>query len=173
MKSNVEKDCIVSRQPRWGAHQCRVCGEGPCRVGSAAVDKTPRSLKIYLAAPFGDRPKMEIVADRLKAKGHTITARWVYGGEEGLTREDIAKLDLDDVDACDTLISFTFPRGTLSSGGGRHVEFGYALARGKRLIVIGERENVFHHFPGVEVYASLIAWMIGTEPAASDVETVS
>lgn len=128
-------------------------------------------LKIYLAAPFADRPKMEQVANRLKAAGHEVVARWVYGGEEGLTRAAIAALDLDDVDACDTLVSFTFPRGTLSTGGGRHVEFGYALARGKRLIVIGERENVFHHYFGVECYATLDEWLAGAPSAPACEET--
>lgn len=129
-------------------------------------------MKIYLAAPFGDRPKMEVMADTLKSHGYEITARWVYGGEDGLTREDIAKLDIDDVDAADVVVSFTFPRGTPSTGGGRHVEFGYALAKGKRLIVIGHRENVFHHFPGVEIYESLDAWLAGVSPAMACIETV-
>lgn len=129
-------------------------------------------MKVYLAAPFGDRSKMELVADFLKTRGYTITARWVYGGEDGLTRADIAKLDLDDVDAADAIVSFTFPRGTPTTGGGRHVEFGYALARGKRLIVIGERENVFHHWPAVEVYPTLESWLEGAMPAPTCTERV-
>ena len=41
--------------------------------------------------------------------------------------------------------------------GGRHVEFGMALARrllsgAPRLIVVGYRENVFHYAPEVEFY---------------------
>lgn len=116
-------------------------------------------MKIYLAALFSLRPEMERIADRLKGAGHAVVARWVYGGEEGLSREQIAVLDLEDVDACDLIISFTYPRGTMTSGGGRHVEFGYALAKGKRAILIGERENVFHHYPGVETYPSLESWL--------------
>src|SRR5216683_1181734 len=98
-------------------------------------------MKIYLAAKFELRPEMERVARRLAANGYEITARWVYGGEDGLSLEEIAKVDLNDVDEADVLVSFTYTRGTLTSGGGRHVEFGYALARGKRLVLIGEREN--------------------------------
>lgn len=124
-------------------------------------------MKIYLAAPFGDREKMEAAADRLKTYGFEITARWVYGGEDGLTLEEIALLDLEDVDRADTVISFTFPRGTLTSGGGRHVEFGYGLARGKRLVVIGYRENVFHHAPSVDVYETLDAWIASQCPKSA------
>jgi len=147
---------------------CPVHGLLRCRPAPTA----PTGKKLYLAAPFGDRRKMELVAISLKARGFVITARWVFGGEDGLTRQDIAKLDLDDVDAADAVISFTFPRGTLTSGGGRHVEFGYALAKGKRLIVIGERENVFHHFPTVEVYPTIESWLEHALPAPPDLERV-
>ncbi|XUM19785.1 hypothetical protein ACRAVF_19150 [Bradyrhizobium oligotrophicum S58] len=125
-------------------------------------------MKVYLAARFGERPLMEVHADRIKAAGIEVTASWVYGEEDGLTREDIATLDLNDVDRCDTLISFTHPRGKLmTAGGGRHVEFGYALAKGKRMVVIGPRENVFHHTPGVEVFATLDEWLASVEAAAA------
>lgn len=112
-------------------------------------------MKIYLAARFSDRPQMESVADQFKTLGHEITARWVYGGEKGLTREQIALLDIEDVDACDAVVSFTQPYGSLNKGGGRHVEFGYGLAKGKRLVLIGERENVFHNHPKTEVFSNL------------------
>jgi nucleoside 2-deoxyribosyltransferase len=115
--------------------------------------------RLYLAARFTDRPQMETAANRLKSLGYEITARWVYGGEDGLTREHIAIMDIEDVDACDTLVSFTQPYGSVNKGGGRHVEFGYAMARRKRLVVIGERENVFHHHPDVEIYPTFDAWL--------------
>lgn len=115
--------------------------------------------KLYLAALFARRAEMESIADLLKTKGFEIVARWVYGGEDGLTREQIATLDLEDVDKADTVVSFTHERGTMTNGGGRHVEFGYALARGKRLVVIGDRENVFHHHSAIRVYPTLGAWL--------------
>ncbi len=102
---------------------------------------------------------MEQHANAIKAAGHEITARWVYGGEEGLTRTQIALLDLEDVDKAEIVVSFTHPYGTATTGGGRHAEFGYGLAKGKKLILIGERENVFHHYPTVEVYPDLDAWL--------------
>lgn len=137
---------------------CPVHGLSPCRP-IAPAEPHARPKKIYLAARFSDRPHMEIIGDRLKIAGFEITARWVYGGEDGLTRAQIANLDIDDVAACDTLVSFTQPYGTLTKGGGRHVEFGYAMARGKRLVLIGDRENVFHHSPKVEIYPTFEAWL--------------
>src|ERR1700753_2999599 len=98
-------------------------------------------MKVYIASLFSRREEMEGYAGIIKNAGHEITARWVYGGEEGLTREQIALLDLEDVDKADAVVSFTHPRGTATMGGGRHVEFGYALAKGKTVILIGERGN--------------------------------
>lgn len=43
--------------------------------------------------------------------------------------------------------------------GGRHVEFGVAVASCKRLVVIGPRENIFHHLPRVEVFPTLGEWL--------------
>lgn len=116
-------------------------------------------MKIYPAARYGRREEMAQISDYLKSKGFEITARWVYGGEEGLSREDIALLDFEDVDKADVVLSFTERRGTANVAGGRHVEFGYGLAKGKRMVVIGERETVFHEHPDAEVYPSLEEWL--------------
>lgn len=117
--------------------------------------------KVYIAARFHRREEMAAKADILKKCGFEITSRWVYGGEEGLTREQVALLDLADVDRADIVLSFVEPYGSANVGGGRHAEFGYALAKNKRLVIIGtgEREIVFHHHPGVEHYATLELWV--------------
>jgi hypothetical protein len=39
---------------------------------------------------------------------------------------------------------------SIRSRGGHHVEFGYALAQGKRIILVGHRENVFNYLPEIE-----------------------
>lgn len=117
-------------------------------------------LKLYLAARFTRRAEMEEIARGLEALGRfEITARWVFGGENGLNRAQIAMLDIEDVDRADIVVSFTHPRGTLTSGGGRHVEYGYALAKNKALVIIGECENVFHLHPKAKVFATLNDWL--------------
>lgn len=109
-------------------------------------------MKFYMAAKFSRREEMEELAGHLPWVGHECNARWVYGGEDGLTREDIAVLDLDDVRDADGIILFTHPRNEPQPGGGRFVEFGYAIALKKRLVVIGPEENIFMSTPGVEMY---------------------
>lgn len=112
-------------------------------------------MKFYIAARFPRRLEMEEVADKLKEIGWTPNCRWVFGGEEGLTRTEIAELDLEDVYNSDVIVLFTEPYGSPQPGGGRFVEFVYALALGKICYVIGEYENVFMHDLGVKVYPTL------------------
>lgn len=115
--------------------------------------------KVYMAALFQRREELEKLAPLLELAGHQNNARWVAGMEDGLEREEISDLDLQDVKECDILMSFTHPRGTPTPGGGRHVEFGYALALEKRMVLIGPRENVFHHDHRVEQYDHIMAFI--------------
>ena len=43
--------------------------------------------------------------------------------------------------------------------GGRHVEFGMAIAAQKRIVVIGPRENIFHWLPMIEQFDTFDAFM--------------
>ena len=113
------------------------------------------TIKAYLAARYNRREELEVIANSLRAYGIETIARWVFGEEQGLSRESIALMDIEDIDKSEMVISFTEPWDTPVVRGGRHVEFGYGLAQGKRMILIGNRENVFHWHPSVEVYANI------------------
>jgi nucleoside 2-deoxyribosyltransferase len=116
-------------------------------------------MKIYLAARFPHQHQMQIWAKYLESKGHTITSLWIYGNEMGvdMTRHDGATMDLDHVNEADVLLSEVLPYKTPFSGGGRHVEFGYALAKGKILINVGDGtgEHIFHHLKCVKTVGSI------------------
>ena len=110
----------------------------------------------YLAARFSRRTEMIRASSKLQEElNWKPNCSWVYGGESGLTRSDIAELDLKEVRSSDIIVLFSYPRGDLKSGGGRFIEFGYALALGKKCLVVGSYENVFCHHPSVKVYPSL------------------
>lgn len=102
---------------------------------------------------------MQAVRADLRAAGHEVTARWVDGEHQAsdddlaspLTQQFAAE-DRDDVMAAECVINFTEAPRTGPTRGGRHVEFGLALALGKRVIVVGHRENVFHALPEVEFF---------------------
>lgn len=135
----------------------------------------------YLAARFSRWGEMQGVRDVLTALGHTVTSRWIdlHGGDqlESATHQQLnddpgavahfGVHDLQDIDAADTLLSFTSADG--GGKGGRHIEHGYALGRGIPVVVIGPRENIFHTLPSVEWYPdwSRFAIAIGSEAVAS------
>lgn len=113
---------------------------------------------IYLAARYSRFKEMQKVRADLEAIGHIVSSRWINGDhnlDEHCTSEEKLRLvheDIEDLCRADCVMSFTeVPRAT-NSRGGRHVEFGIGLVLDKRLIVIGPRENVFHHYPSVEWY---------------------
>lgn len=120
-------------------------------------------MKIYLASRYSRRDDMTVHAFELYGLGHQVTSRWINGNhqisDDGLSAEAkaeerarFAMEDWEDLLSAECTISFTeAPRGT-NSRGGRHVEFGAALALNQRVIVVGYRENVFHCLPEVEFY---------------------
>jgi nucleoside 2-deoxyribosyltransferase len=119
-------------------------------------------MRIYLAARYSKHPEMQGVRDLLQVLGHEVTSRWIdqHGGDqlESATHAQLnsqpeacqvyGQHDMADIDAADVVISFTYPDG--GGKGGRHIEFGYALGTGKRMILVGPRENIFHTLPQVE-----------------------
>lgn len=115
------------------------------------------TTKYYLAAKYGRKDEMKAISEEMKTlfPDWECTATWTQGSEEGKTAKQIASMDLMDVGRADTFILFTYKRGSKQSGGGRFVEFGYALAKGLKCFIIGEYENVFTHHPTVTVYPTL------------------
>ncbi len=122
--------------------------------------------EIYLAARYSRAEEMRQVRQDLAALGLFVTSRWIDGQHE-LTPEGSAEAheadrtrfaqeDRRDLYAAHWVISFSEEPRMTKTRGGRHVELGLALALGKRAIVVGHRENVFHHLPEVEFYPTWI-----------------
>jgi hypothetical protein len=147
--------------------------------------------RIYLAARYSRREELCGYRAELEALGHTVTSRWLNGshqisdlgvplGDDGEAlfegdanteraarlRQHFATEDISDVTNAQIVMSFTEVPRSGQSRGGRHVEFGVALALDKVLIVVGPRENVFHWLPEVEQHdtwaAALKALQDGT-----------
>lgn len=67
-------------------------------------------------------------------------------------RLKFAKDDMDDVQGCDICIAFTEPPRSKASRGGRMVELGIAIGHGKRIIIVGPRENIFCWLPEIDQF---------------------
>lgn len=117
-------------------------------------------MRIYLAARYSRRPILAKWAEELQKLGHVIVSRWALRDSDhklvdGLSpqaatgeRIRFATEDLADIENCGMILSLMEePRS--NGRGGRHVEFGYGLALGKMMVIIGPKETVFHELPNV------------------------
>lgn len=111
-------------------------------------------MKIYIAGRFSRQLEFREVAKRLEDMGHEVTSRWLFESvSPNHTMGDItpayaakaARLDLADIDEADAMLFYAEDPLVGTPRGGRHVEFGYALARGKLIYVVGHAENIFHY----------------------------
>lgn len=127
-------------------------------------------MKIYIAAPYAARDDIRAgLLPYLEKSGHTVTSSWLQETKE-LTAGALnaakdhpdaevhaqAWRDLEDVDSAEALVLLTSkwitqhyetPKAKTISGG-RHIETGYAIAKGRIIIVMGEVENIFHRSHG-------------------------
>lgn len=105
-------------------------------------------MKVYLSARYARREELQGYRDDLAELGIYCTSRWLDG--EGLDMSENATKDIDDVLAADVLVAFSdepaeFSPHPFAARGGRHVEFGIAIGAGLPVLIVGPRENVFHH----------------------------
>jgi hypothetical protein len=125
-------------------------------------------MKIYIAAKYDRRFELVSLAEELKALGHDITARWIWGGEEHEPIQQAAIMDFQDVLRADCLVFIGQPQASENRGGGRWFEFGLAYGVGKRCIAVLDmnptlgghdhlpigHESVFTALPNVQIVRS-------------------
>ena len=159
-------------------------------------------MNIYLAARYSRREELCTYRSWLLTAGAQVTSRWLDGDHqvtdgqllgaddaqviEGDSQDEsavelrrrFALEDWADLLRADLVVSFTEPPRSNASRGGRHVEFGAALALNKQCMVVGPRENVFHCMPRVAVYddwltcSAVIAKALLDEHRARDYNSV-
>lgn len=123
-------------------------------------------MKLYLAAAFQRQAEIRGYRGALEAAGHEVTSRWLDNdapdsvtlGKPCGEWAEFARSDVDDVRNADVLVSFT--SGELARGG-RHVEYGLAVAWGLQRVIVGPVEHVFHMLPGAIVFTrpgELLHW---------------
>lgn len=128
-----------------------------------------RSMIFYLAAKFRYRGAVGHIALKLQAHGHTVTSRWLTRDYPGGLQENSetlqatwAREDLQDINSADHVVVFQLPCDALVSehSAGRHIEFGYALAQGKQLMLVGGPTTVFHYLPAVMRFHSIDSFLL-------------
>ena len=129
----------------------------------------------YFAARYSRHPEMRAYRDEIEAAlDAKVTSRWIDCHNDELensyTPEQLnadpdgcwrhGAHDLEDLEDADVLVSFTGNGG--GGKGGRHIEHGFFLATaggGRRVVIVGPRENIFHCHPGTEAYPDWAAFL--------------
>jgi hypothetical protein len=94
-------------------------------------------------------------AARFEQLGHEVTARWLHepfgatGDYSEAERQRIARMDADDVARADALVLIAGPD---KYSGGKFIEAGIAIGMGKRVVIIGRRENMLLWLPEIECF---------------------
>jgi nucleoside 2-deoxyribosyltransferase len=113
----------------------------------------------YLAAKYRWRLVIKQIAAKVMSQSaHTVVGRWLTGAHDGSSVEDQARWareDFDDIDQADCLVLFNLPVDEPEASAGRHVEHGYAIAKGKQIIIVGKSTSVFQYVPNTINYLSL------------------
>jgi hypothetical protein len=111
-------------------------------------------MRVYLAAQYSQKPKIAVCKQDLLALGITVTSTWTDESEDpNLSLRDVtdgrlleyAYRDIDEIITSDVLVLFTVDPDEKTRRGGRHFESGLAFGLRKTLVLIGPRENIFHH----------------------------
>jgi nucleoside 2-deoxyribosyltransferase len=129
-------------------------------------------LRVYLAAPYVAKKQIEAEAAELRALGIEVTSSWLEETHSPTTQlheltheehQGFAVRDVQDVRAADVFVFHTDPTKAIIRGG-RHVEFGIAVALHKPILIVGEeQENIFHHLPNlnrVATWEQARAWLV-------------
>lgn len=116
-------------------------------------------LKVYLAGMYSRKESIRVQATFLRLSGVKVTSSWLEEPHvpqaqlHDVEEKDLltyATTDLIDIDRADWVVFESMDPTTPTRRGGRHVEFGYALAKGKKILVVGPKENIFHYLPEIQ-----------------------
>ena len=107
-------------------------------------------MRFYFASRLNCRPQLHEIRTKLRAMGHDVIASWLdetgdYNANPEQARK-VAMRDLMQIATVDIVLLDTTSPISKDGGGGREVEFGFAIAQyqHKKLWRVGPAKNVFH-----------------------------
>lgn len=116
------------------------------------------SMRVYIASAFSTINAVRKQREELRAIGIECTSSWADEKAapdcqlpDFLPSDHLfcAITDIKDIDRSDAVVLVTQDPTKPFVRGGRMHEFGYAMGRGKKLIICGPKENIFHYLPSV------------------------
>jgi len=113
-----------------------------------------RRRTVYIASSVSAVEQARETRLAIEKAGHLVTSRWMLGNHEADEAEmgnmitengmiKFAKFGADDIEDMQDAECGVFLTETPSGRGGMHVGFGYMIALGKRIFIVGPIRNVF------------------------------
>jgi hypothetical protein len=103
-------------------------------------------VHVYIAGRSEDQALCQRLRARLAEHGIGCTASWLDKVIDNQANQKRAALMcMTDITRADVLVMLNPAKVHKSGTGGRHTEFGIAIHAGKGVVIVGARENVFHH----------------------------
>lgn len=123
------------------------------RIGdrySSSIPEIATPLRVYLAHNFAARSYLvDKIVPKLHERNMIVCSTWIYQEATDGNEAYWAIRCLEDVARCDVLVIFQEQYSEVP-GRGKYVEFGYALARNKPVMVIGDKlDCLFYYYPQV------------------------
>lgn len=113
-------------------------------------------MKYYIATSLTRILQHNIVSDFLREIGHTLSYDWtVHGNVKSTSKERLREVCINELDG---IKASEYVLVLLPGGPGTHVELGYALGSGKKVILhsedpllfeLGSQTCAFYHHPEV------------------------
>jgi len=123
-------------------------------------------VKVYISSHDVERAREAAAA--VEAAGHSVVSTWHLGTgpmkrAADMTADEMtnkARANAHQIGLCDALLLVA---SADKVPGGKFVEAGIAIGRGKRVVVWGDRENLLLHHPAVTAAAAIetVVEMVG------------
>lgn len=126
---------------------------------------------VYLAGSYGRREELyNYAVDCVDHKNINFVSSWLFskpkvsddGAGGGANPARFAKVDIEDIMLADIFVVFSEPDGSYARGG-KHFETGFAYAMGRKCVVVGKNEHVFHSLKNIEhfdTWEDCKAWLL-------------
>ena len=100
-------------------------------------------MKVYIAASYPRKAEAVALIQGLHEEGHSITSRWLADIGKYRVDKRLAIRDIEDIRRANVLLQLTDGKVQLTRGG-RQVELGIAIGLAMPVIILGEKEHIFH-----------------------------
>lgn len=115
-------------------------------------------MRVYVSSHCVEKARE--VAAACEAAGHSVVSTWHLGAgpvgrSAGMTADEMrdkARANAHQIGACDVLVMVAADDRV---PGGKFVEAGVAVGRGRPVVVWGRRENILMHHPAVRAFDQL------------------